>query len=243
MRSNRPARVLLCLTAAALLGGYSAPSLEAQEAPGARSDTVGESTMTLPKDVYPDSGNRLPLIKREDLKEEDQQVYDMVVGDSRSLVGLRGPGGIRLHSPRLAEYMRKPNDYLRFETGLGRRLSELAILVTARELDQQFEWTAHEPAAIKAGLEQDIIEVVKHRRPVAGVGEKEAAIIELGRQAVGRRKVSPETFARALKLFDSETLVNLVSLMGYYAATAVLLDTFDQHLAPGQEPLLPVPER
>ncbi|MBI2822050.1 MAG: carboxymuconolactone decarboxylase family protein [Acidobacteria bacterium] len=197
--------------------------------------------MTLPKDVYPDSGNRLPLIRREDLSDQDKRVYDMVVGDSRSLVGLRGPGGIRLYSPRLTEYTRRPNEYLRYESGLGSRLSELAILVTARELDQQFEWTAHEPAALKAGLEQEIIDGVKYRRPVAGLGEKEAVIIQLGREAVGKRKVGADTFARALKLFGRETLVNLVSLMGYYAATAILLDTFDQHLPPDQKPLLPVP--
>ena len=124
---------------------------------------------------------------------------------------------------------------------MGDRLSELAILVTARELDQQFEWTAHEPAALKAGLEPAIIDIVKYRKPIAGMGEKEAAIIQLGREAVGKRKVSSDTFARALKLFGRESLVNLVALMGQYSATAVLLNTFDQHVAPGEKLLLPMP--
>lgn len=206
-----------------------------------RDETAKDAAAALPPDVYPESGNRLPLIKREDLSDDDQRVYDRVVGDPRSLVGLRGPGGIRLHSPRLTESTREGNDYLRFNNGLGARLSELAILVTARELDHQFEWTAHEPAGLRAGLEPAIIEVVKYRKPLTGLGEKEAAIIQLGREAVGRRKVASETFARALTLFGHEGLVNLVSLMGLYTSTAILLNTFDQHLAPGQQPLLPIP--
>ncbi len=242
MESIRPLIALLCVIAASVWIGYIPSSLRAQGGSGMRENTTAdEYAAMLPKDVYPDSGNRLPLVKREDLSDEDKKVYDTVVGDTRSLAGLRGPGGIRLYSPRLTEYTRKGNDYLRYNNGLGARLSELAILVTARELDQQFEWTAHEPAALKAGLEPAIIDIVRYRKPITGIGEKEAAIIQLGREAVGQRKVSSETFARALKLFGKEGLVNLVSLIGQYASTAILLSTFDQHLAPGQKPLLPIP--
>src|SRR5262245_36928354 len=200
-----------------------------------------ESPGMLPNDVYPESGNRLPVIKRDDLSDDDKAVYDLVAGDTRSLAGFRGPAGIRLHSPRLTEYTRQGNDYLRYHSGLGARMSELAILVTARELDHQFEWSTHEPAALRAGLEPAIIEAVKYRKPTTGLGEHEATIIQLGREAVGQRHVGSETFARALMLFGAERLVNLVSLMGQYAATAFLLSTFDQHLAPGQKPLLPIP--
>jgi 4-carboxymuconolactone decarboxylase len=235
-----PANVLLCATVASLLIG-SANLLAAQGASGPGAKATDEYTAALPKDVYPDSGNRLPLIKRQDLSEQDRKVFDLVAGDTRSLVGLRGPGGIRLYSPRLSEAAFRGNEYLRFENGLDRRLSELAILVTARELDQQFEWTAHEPAGLKAGLEQSTIDVVKYRKALTGLGEKEAAIIQLGREAVGKRKVSPETFARTLKEFGKEGVVNLVSLMGQYSATSILLNTFDQQLPPGQKPLLPIP--
>lgn len=230
----------LGLIAASVWLGYTASALAAQGGSGMRDTTTDEYAASLPPDVHPESGNRLPVVRREDLNEQDRRVYDMVVGDARSLVGLRGPAGIRLHSPRLSDSTRRGNEYLRYQNGLGARLTELAILVTARALDHQFEWTAHEPAALKAGLEPAIIDIVKDRRPTTGLGEKEAAIIELGRQAVGQRRVSSETFARALKLLGPEVLVNLVSLMGQYAATAILLNTFDQHLAPGRQPLLPM---
>ena len=132
-------------------------------------------------------------------------------------------------------------NYVRFDNGLGRGLSELAILVTARELNQQFEWTVHEPAGLTAGLERAVIDAVKYRKSVAGLSAKEASIIQLGREAFGKRKVDAATFARALKLFGKESLVNIVALMGQYTSTAVLLDTFDQQLPPDQAPLLPMP--
>src|SRR2546425_12511431 len=115
---------------------------------------------TPPADVHPESLSRLPLRQRKDMDEQGQRFYDAVVGPgSRTLVGLRGPSGIWLHSPALGERVRAVNQYLRFEAALGRRLTELAILVTARELDNQFEWTAHEPAALADGLSQQIIDV------------------------------------------------------------------------------------
>jgi 4-carboxymuconolactone decarboxylase len=130
------------------------------------------------------------------------------------------------------------NQYLRYETALERRLTELAILVTARELDNQFEWTAHEPVALKEGLDAGIIEVVKHRKPISGLGTKEALIISLGRKLFGERKVDPETFARAREVFGSRGVVNLAALMGNYAMTAIMLNMVDQQLRPDQRPLL-----
>jgi len=195
--------------------------------------------MTRPGDVHPDSLSRLPLVEREAMDERGQKFYDAVTGPhSRTLVGLQGPSGIWLHSPELGERERAVNQYLRYETALERRLTELAILVTARELDNQFEWTAHEPVALKEGLDPEIIEVVKHRKPTSGLGTKEALIISLGRKLFRERKVDPETFAHALEVFGSRGLVNLAALMGNYAGTALMLNMVDQHLRPDQTPLL-----
>jgi 4-carboxymuconolactone decarboxylase len=199
--------------------------------------------MSLPEDVHPESLSRLPPVAREEMDEAGRAFYDAVTGPhSRTLVGLQGPSGIWLHSPALGERVRAVNQYLRFETALERRLTELAILVTARELDNQFEWTAHEPAALKEGLDPAIIDVVKHRKPVAGLGPREAVIVSMGRELFGERKLASETFARAVELFGRREVVNLAALMGNYAMTAVLLDTVGQQLPPGRAPLLPAPE-
>ncbi len=196
----------------------------------------------LPDDVYEDSGFRLPLPKREDMDDTAGAVYDRFVDpDSGTYVGLQGPGGIRLHSPKLATTMQAINRYLRYEAGITVRVRELSILVTARELDSQFEWTVHEPAALEAGISPDIVDIVRFRRDTDGLDEADAIVIRLGRQIFGDRRVSSETFADATRLFGSRRLIDLVSVMGNYAATAALLTTFDVQLHPGKEPLLPIP--
>ena len=182
-----------------------------------------------PADIDPQSQCRLRLPRREELDAEAQPIYDSLA-DPRggSLRGLRGPGGIHLHSPVLARHTRALNRYLRQEAGLGGRLRELAILVTARELDSQFEWAAHEEEARREGLSPEIIETIRHRRDTSGLDQADAAAIEL---------------ARALELFGRKKLVDLVALMGNYAATAAMLTAFDMQLDPDQPPPLPIQAR
>jgi len=215
----------------------------AQEAPaGGRSATPPARAGALPQDVHPESLSRVPLIKREEMDEEGKRIYDVFMGpQTRSLAGLQGPYGIWLHSPKLGESLLAGNQYLRFQTDLGRRLTELAILVTSRELDNQFEWTAHEPVAVQDGLEQTIIDVVKYRRDVAGLGEKESVIIRFGRELFQQKKVSSPTYAQAVRLFGTPGVVNLSALMANYAMIAMMLNAFDQQLRPGWKPLLPMP--
>ena len=191
-------------------------------------------------DIDPESGCRLPLPRREELSPEGQEIYDRLTSASaRNLRGLRGPGGIQLHSPELSRVSRPLNHYLRFESGLGGRMRELAILVTAREHDSRFEWAAHEAEALREGVAPELIDIVRHRRGLDGVAAADAVVIALGREMFGARHVSSATFARALAQFGRRQLVDLVALMGNYAATAALLTAFDMQLDPGQEPGLP----
>ena len=152
---------------------------------------------------------------------------------------LRGPGGIQLHSPELSRRSRPVNRYLRFEAGLGGRVRELAILATARELDSQFEWAAHEDEALREGIAPALIDTIRHRRGLEGMAEEDAIVIALAREIFGARRVSSETYARCLAHFGRQMLIDLVALMGNYAATAALLTAFDMQLDPGTEPGLP----
>ncbi len=195
----------------------------------------------MPKDVYPDSRFRLPLPKRDDFDDEGRKVFDRIADpNSKRLAGLQGPAGIRLADPKLARIMDEVNDYVRYQTGFGDRLTEIAIMTTAREMDHQFEWAAHEKAGLKAGVEPALVDIIKYRKPIVNVEEKEAVTIKFGRELFGARKVSSETFAHALRLYGKKGLVDLVSLMSQYSATAALLTAFDMQLPPGQAPLLPV---
>src|ERR1700756_530841 len=192
-----------------------------------------------PEDADPESGCRLPLPDREQLDEAGQRTYDRLVDPKGGTIrGLRGPGGIMLHSPELSRHARPLNRYLRHEAALGGRVRELAILTTARELDSEFEWAAHEPEALAEGVSQEIIDIIKHRMDTSGLDEVDAIVIELGREIFGARRVASATFARALRQFGRRTLVDLVALMGNYAGTAALLTAFDMKLDPGQPPPL-----
>jgi 4-carboxymuconolactone decarboxylase len=195
-----------------------------------RAKTLAEYNASLPKDVYPDSRSRIPLIKREDLEEDRRGGYDERVSpSSTSLAGLQGPGGLGLNGSRNLS-----------ETGVDRRLQELARLVVSREMDQVFEWGMHEPVALKEGLEPEIIDVIRYRKPLTGVPAKEASVIQLGREIFQNHKVSSETFANVLKHLGKRNLVDLCRFMGNYATTAILLHTVDLHLPYDREPRLPL---
>jgi 4-carboxymuconolactone decarboxylase len=167
-------------------------------------------------------------------------VFDVIVNPkSRYRDGLRGPVAMWMHSPPLAEHMFAASTYLRYRTQFDQRLTELAILVTARELDSQYEWTAHEPAAAAAGLEPAVIDVVKHRGGTAGLGKAEAIIIQFGRELVGKHALSSATFADALAMFGRQGVTNLAALMAYYTFNSTIIQAFDVRLRPDQKPLLP----
>ena len=196
----------------------------------------------LPDDVHEESLCRLPLVRREDLPDAAKAIFDNrsdPAGGSHA--GLRGPAGVKLHSPRLAELSRPATHYLRHETGLTPRIREVAILTAAREHDSRFEWQQHERVAQREGVPAETIDAIKHRRPVDGLDRTDALVIRFGRQLFREHRVSSELFAEALKVFGAQKLVDLIANMGAYAATAALLAAVDMQIPPDEEPLLPVP--
>jgi 4-carboxymuconolactone decarboxylase len=195
--------------------------------------------MPMPSDIDPQSGFRLPLPKREDLDEAGKRAFDRASTPGKTIVGLRGPSGIHLYSPKTVDAHQAMNQYLRFQV-FDAKTREIAILTVAREMDSQFEWAAHEPEALKEGVSQQIIDIIKYRKSTQGLDETYAAIIEFGRQIFRDHKVTSAAFARVKAVLPSNKLVELVLLMGNYAGTAALLCAFDMQVPEGK-PLLPVP--
>jgi len=196
--------------------------------------------MTLPPDIHPDSGSRLPLVRREELDAPGREEFDaLTVRGGASLAGLRGPGGLNLHDPRAAAYLNGFSRYLRFESGIDARLREVAILITAREHDQAFEWAMHEATALKEGVPVATIDAIRHCRATAGLDERDAVIVEFGRQLFAQHRVDAAIYAKAKSLFGERTLVALVMLMGNYAFVSAMLTAFDAQLPASQAPALP----
>lgn len=182
---------------------------------GPRGASAVQDTERLPKDVHPESRSRLPPRA------------------SGSPGEPPGAAAIRRYGSGAAT--------LRWDTPLERPLLELAILITAREHDQPFEWSLHEMEAVAVGLDPDVIDIVRHGRPLTGLRDREAIIIQLGREVFGRHRVASDTYSRALALLGQKTLVDVVALMGQYAGTAALLTAFNQHMPPGWPQFLPLP--
>ena len=206
-------------------------------------DTAIASSQEWPPDIDPESRLRLPLKKREDLDEEGKEVYDFLVDpENQTLAGLTGPRGFYLYSPKAGQHLSQANTYLRFESGLDPQVRELAILVIAREMRSQFEWTMHEPVAREVGLEPAAIEVVRDNKSPQNLTERNALIIRFGRELVREPKLSSETFSQVARAFGEEELVTLTLLMGNYMRTALLLRAVDMQLPVDREPLLPMGE-
>ena len=219
--------VILSLSLSACSYMPSQPDANAKKWP----ITEQEFNASLPDDVFPDSRSRLPIVNRADLNDEGKATYDRYMSpDSTSLAGIQGPGGIRLH---------KQGDSS--ESRIDRKTQELVRLVVSREMDQGFEWTMHEPVALEQGLDPEIVDIIRYRKSLTGVPEKEASIIQLGREIFQRHKVSSETYARVLEQLGKRDLIALTELMGRGVTTFILLYTFDLHLPYDREPLLPLP--
>ena len=192
-----------------------------------------------PSYIDPDSGFRLPLVRREDLDEAGQKIYDRGAIPGANIAGLQGPAGLQLFSPKATSQLSILSRHLREDAGFTPRVREIAFLTTSREMDNQFEWTAHEPVALKVGVPQAVIDVIKFRGSTEGLDEGDAIIIDLGRQIWRDHRVDQPTFVRAHAAFGARMLVDLCLLMGHHATIAALLTTFDMQLHKGREPLLP----
>jgi len=190
-----------------------------------------------PADIHPESLSRLPPLARGDLAPEDQPIWDFLVGVNGTMPKT-GPPPVTIYSPRSAQPIQVLNQYLR-QSVVGPRYFELSALVASREFDQQYEWSGHEPAAVRAGLEQAVIDVVKYNRDVSAVPDKDATVIRLGRALFREHKVSPELWAKAVELFGRKGAIEVTTIMADYAMVGFLLTAVDQQLPPDRPALLP----
>ncbi len=162
-------------------------------------------------------------------------MYDAIV-ESRGAVA--GPFGVWLHSPEFADRAQRLGALVRYETRLDSRLSELAILVTARAWDCQLEWTLHEPFATEAGLAPELIEAIRLGQYPEFDRDDEQTIYDYVAELVYNRFIQERTFATALDLLGDGGIVDLTGLIGYYSMAAMTLNAFQVPLPKGRKPTL-----
>jgi len=164
---------------------------------------------------------RLPMIPADKLSDAQKKtVADMQTG----AFGVGGPFVALLREPKLAEQAYAMATYFRTESVLGTKLTELVILLAARDWTQQFEWTAHYSRALTAGLKQETINAIAQGRRPAGLPEDEEIVYDFWNELDHNKSVSDATYDRAVRKFGEPGVVSITALNGYYAMLAMLLN-------------------
>ena len=183
---------------------------------------------------------RLAAAVRDTVPEEQRDSFDALV-NRLGTVPPYGPGSVMIHVPDPCKMVYELNDYLRDRSTLSSRISELAMLVTARELDCQHIWNAHAKAGRAAGLIDETIDGLRKNEIFPSTAADEAAVISYGREFFRTRHVSRGAFQAAQEQLGDRGLVELTMLMGSYGLLAFCINAFDPVLAPTNgEPALPV---
>jgi 4-carboxymuconolactone decarboxylase len=135
-----------------------------------------------------------------------------------------GPFEPMMHSPQLMSDARAMGDYLRFKSAIGNTLSELTILITAREWTQDFEWSYHYPIGIKAGLSQELLDAIALGKRPASLSPDEEIVYNFTSELLKKKQVSDATFGRAKTRFGTKGVVDMAGIVGYYSFLAMQLN-------------------
>lgn len=179
---------------------------------------------------------RIPLFSPDSMTAEQERVYRAVVGGRRGTVV--GPLRAALHRPELADRWQRFGEILRYDTTLPARLTELAIIVTARRWNSQLEWHIHADAALKGGIHEDIIEAVRTGAQPSFTDQEEADVYEFARQLQSTGNVGEDVYQRVMQQWGAVGVVELGAVIGYYTLVSMTLNVHEIPLPPGITPPL-----
>jgi 4-carboxymuconolactone decarboxylase len=172
--------------------------------------------------------------------ENQRSAFDEMVGASGSAPKY-GPGSVLAHVPELSKRNTALNQYLRNESSLPKKIQELAMLVTAREMDCQHIWNAHAGSARQAGVPDDLVDALREYDDLEDLAPDEEAVVNYARAILRTHYASRGAYQAALEQFGTQGLIELTMLIGTYASLALAVNAFDTDLLPERtEPLLPV---
>ena len=183
---------------------------------------------------------RLPIVTRESVPEDQRDAFDEIV-QSLGSVPQYGPGSALIHVPAAARLETGLNDYLRYQSSLPKKVQELAMLVTAREMDCQHIWNAHAGSARNVGVPGHLVDGLRDKKELATLAPDEAAVVQLGRELIRTHHASRGAFQAAQEQFGLRGVVELVLVIGDYSLLALTINAFDTDLPPDRtELLLPI---
>jgi 4-carboxymuconolactone decarboxylase len=184
---------------------------------------------------------RLPAIPAEKLNAAQQALVDSIRSGPRGqATQIRGPFAVFLHSPDYGQLAQQLGGYCRLKTKVPPRLSEFAILVTAKLWRAQYEWFAHVPHAERAGVTPQTIRALRGGRMPRSVPKDERAVYDFIKELYRRKRVGDNTYARMQSLLGDDGMVEFVGILGYYVLIAMSLNVF--RMGPPEGEPLPFPE-
>ncbi|MFL6817340.1 MAG: carboxymuconolactone decarboxylase family protein [Bradyrhizobium sp.] len=166
---------------------------------------------------------RLPTIPPEQYTAEQKKAADDFMAARK--VPVFGPFEPMMHSPEVMSIARSTGDYLRYHSAIGNTLSELVILITAREWSQDYEWFVHQPIALKAGISKDITDAIADGRRPVKMSADEEIVYDFTIELQKNKRVSDATFSAAEQRFGKKGVVDMVGISGYYTSLAMQLNT------------------
>jgi 4-carboxymuconolactone decarboxylase len=178
---------------------------------------------------------RLPILSEDQLAPAQRALLQSIRSGPRgSSTTIRGPFAVFLHAPAFGELAQRLGGHCRFNTGVPPRLSEFAILVTARLWRAQYEWFAHVPQAERAGVKPQTIRDLHKGRVPKTAPKDERAIYDFIQELYKTRRVSDKTFARVRALLGDAATVEFVGILGYYVLISMILNVFRMSPPPGE---------
>jgi 4-carboxymuconolactone decarboxylase len=184
--------------------------------------------------------DRLPTIAPEKYTDEQKKAAEEFLAARKTPVF--GPFEPLMHSPQVMNQARAMGDYLRYNSALGNTLSELVILITAREWTQDFEWHVHYPIALKAGIKADIADAIADGRRPTGMSEDEEIVYDFSTELHKYKRVSDRTFERADKRFGKKGVVDLTGINAYYTLLAMQMNVARYEIPKDGKKLMRLPQ-
>jgi 4-carboxymuconolactone decarboxylase len=186
---------------------------------------------------------RLPALTEDALDDTQRALLEsMRAGPRGDGVKLGGPFGVYMHAPHYGELVQQLGAFVRFKTSLPPRLSEFAILCTARLWRAQYEWHAHALIAEKAGVTSGAIADLRAGRMPKKIAKDERAIFDLIQELYRKRRVSERNYKRVQGFLGDKGTVELVGILGYYASVSMILNVFNVSLPDGVAPYFAEPK-
>lgn len=174
---------------------------------------------------------RIPPLSPDELSGRQRELFDAIAGPRGGVV--RGPFAIWLRHPDLVEKANDFGNHLREGTEVPRKLSELAILVTARAWNARYEWFAHQEMAAKCGVDRMIIDAIRNNQAPAFDDPLEDAVYKVTSELQRDKAISDDTYRAAIEAMGEDQVIDLVAIIGFYTMVAITLNAFNAPLPEG----------